>query len=86
MTESRGVVIHWIIDGKGEALGYFQRWALPVPGDQVLMQEGRTLGSPHEDYMVEVTHRTFSQPEQDSPWILIHARKIPMPPRPARST
>ena len=76
MSERQGTTVHWVIDGKGEGLGYFQRWALPVPGDRVLMQEGRVLGGERKDFTVEVTHRMLSQPEQDSPWIVIHARRV----------
>lgn len=76
MTEGPGTTVYWIIDGENVGIGYFHKWAIPVPGDHVLMRDHKALGAPREDYTVEVTHRTFSQPEQDHPWIRIHARKI----------
>lgn len=77
MTEHSGTMVHWIIDGKDAGFGYFQRWAIPVPGDQVRMFSSEAeIDDEIDDQRVEILFRTFEQPESDLPRIWLHARTI----------
>jgi hypothetical protein len=72
-AERTGIIVRWRIDGEG-SLGYFQKWALPVPGDRVVMYPDEA-----DEFVVEVVRRIMEQPERDLPRIVIVAERVVQP-------
>lgn len=65
-----GTIVHWVIDGAPGQMGYFSKWALPVPGDLVTMFPGEDA-----EHVVCVERRRFQQPEASTPVVWIEARR-----------
>jgi hypothetical protein len=72
-----GTMVRWIIDGRNDGMGYFHKWALPVPGDHVdVGVDDDPVAWPDGVRTVEVLHRVMQQPEANRPMILIVAKTI----------